>query len=165
MKRTILIIGTVMLALAIAGCGAQAKNGDTVKVKYKGTLADGTVFDPGAQPLTFAVGEGRVIPGFDAAVKGMKVGDSKTVTIPAAEAYGPVRPELVTTIERSKLPNVKDPQVGQTLSATAPDGSTRTATITAVTAKTITIDENHPLAGKDLTFEITILEIQGAPQK
>jgi peptidylprolyl isomerase len=160
--RTILITALVGLALSASGCGAQAKNGDTVQVQYKGTLADGSVFDPGAQPLTFTVGKGDVIPGFDAAVAGMRVGDSKTVTIPAAEAYGPVRPELVVTLNRSELPNVKDPEVGQTLRGTSPDGRVSTATITAVTDKTITIDQNHPLAGKDLTFYIKVLEIQAA---
>ena len=159
LKRAILIIGLAGLAISVAGCAAQAKAGDTVQVQYKGTLADGTVFDPGTQPLTFTLGEGRVISGFDAAVAGMRVGESKTVTIPAAEAYGPVRPELVEKINRSELPQVRDPEVGQTLQGTGPDGKVMTATITEVTDKTITIDQNHPLAGKALNFDIELVEI------
>ena len=158
-KRIILIFGLAGLLLSVAGCAAQAKAGDTVQVEYKGTLADGTVFDPGAQPLTFTLGEGRVIAGFDDAVKGMIVGESKTVTIPAAEAYGPVRPELVEKINRSEIPSVRDPEVGQQLQGTSPDGRVITATIIEVTDKTVTLDQNHPLAGKDLTFYIKVLEI------
>jgi peptidylprolyl isomerase len=162
MIRTILIIGLVGPAILAAGCsqGKAAAKGDTVQVQYKGTLGDGSVFDPGDQPLTFTIGKGDVIPGFDAAVTGMRVGESKTVTIPAAEAYGPKRPEAITTVERSLLPDVKDPQVGQTLRASDPEGGMHTAVITAVTDKTITIDENHQLAGKDLTFFIKVVEIK-----
>ncbi len=154
------MVGIVTLAVA---CGGQAKfvvNGNTVQVQYKGTLADGTVFDPGNEPLTFTVGQGQVIQGFEAAVKGMKVGDSKTVTIPAAQAYGPVRQDLIVTMNKSQISGVTEFKVGQIMPFTQQNGSQFNAKVTAVTDTTVTLDANHELAGKDLTFYIKVLDIK-----
>jgi peptidylprolyl isomerase len=150
----------------ISGCGTtsntgQAKNGDTVQVNYTGKLADGTVFDSsvGGNPLEFTIGKGLVIPGFEKAVMGMKIGEKKTVTIPANEAYGPSRADFIFEVPREKLTNVTNPQVGQQLKSTQNDGSLITAIITKVTDTIVTVDANHALAGKDLTFELELLKI------
>lgn len=137
------------------------KSGDRVSVHYTGKLKDGTVFDSseGRSPLTFAIGAGQVIPGFDKAVTGMKISEKKTFTIPAAEAYGPVVKELVLEIPRNKLPPQPDPQVGMQLVMRGPQGQQVPAMITKVEIDKVTIDINHPLAGKDLTFEIEVVGI------
>ncbi|MBM3119336.1 MAG: peptidylprolyl isomerase [Chloroflexi bacterium] len=146
----------------ITGCGAaQVKNGDTVQVNYTGKLADGTVFDSSVErgPLEFTLGAGQLIPGFEKAVLGMKVGEKKTVIIPADEAYGPHRDEQVVEIPREELPSDLTPQVGQQLVVTQQDGRQIIVVITEVSDETVTIDANHPLAGKDLTFEIELVKI------
>jgi len=154
----ILMIGGIM-----TGCGAeQAKDGDAVQVNYTGTLADGTVFDSsaGREPLEFTIGSGQLIPGFDEAVVGMKVGEKKTVTIPADEAYGPHRDEMVIEVDREQFPSNIDPEVGMMLESTQQDGSKVVFTVTNISDNTtITLDANHPLAGKDLTFEIELVKI------
>lgn len=136
-----------------------AKKGDTVKVHYKGTLDDGSVFDSseGREPIEFEVGAGQVIPGFEEAVSGLEPGESKTVTIPAAEAYGEHNEQGVTKIPVDKFP--EKPEVGYMVELSAPDGSRRPATITEVDEEFATLDLNHPLAGKDLTFEIQLVEV------
>ncbi|HNP35489.1 MAG TPA: peptidylprolyl isomerase [Woeseiaceae bacterium] len=141
----------------------QAKNGDTVRIHYTGKLDDGTSFDSsaGREPLEFALGSGQVIPGFDNAVDGMKVGDSKTVTIPPDEAYGPKHEQLVQEVPKSALPPELEPEVGMQLQSKAPDGQTMQLMVTNVADNTITVDGNHPLAGQDLTFEIELVEIAG----
>lgn len=140
---------------------AQAKSGDTVKVHYTGKFADGTVFDSSLdrEPLEFAIGEGQVIPGFEQAVEGMNTGDTKTVTIPAAEAYGPVNEEMVMEVDRSEFPDDLKPEVGDQLQMTQPDGETFIVSVTNADDTTVTLDANHPLAGKDLIFEIKLEEI------
>ena len=141
----------------MASCSSPAaKDGDVVKVHYTGTLADGTQFDSsvGRDPLEFTVGAGQMIPGFDRAVVGMKVGEKKTITIPAADAYGEYDPEMVKDVPRSDLPDSIDPEVGMQLRA-----GNSLVTITAVTDDSVTIDFNHQLAGKDLTFEIELVSI------
>ncbi|MBI2860533.1 MAG: peptidylprolyl isomerase [Chloroflexi bacterium] len=140
---------------------AMAKSGDTVKIHYTGTLADGAIFDTsiGKEPLEFTLGEGAVIPGFEEAVTGMQVGDSKTVDIPADQAYGPRDDNLLIKVERSELPEGLEPEVGQQLQSVSPDGGIVVVTVVEVTDTTITVDANHPLAGKDLTFEIELVEI------
>jgi len=147
----------------MTGCNAsQARNGDVVQVDYTGKLADGTVFDSSAErgPLEFTLGAGQMIPGFEKAVFGMKVGEKKTVTIPVDEAYGPRRDDLVVEVPREKLPSDMTPEVGQQLGIKQPDGRTAIVTITNVSDNnTVTIDANHPLAGKDLTFEIELVKI------
>ena len=139
----------------------QAKAGDTVKVHYTGKLDNGTVFDSSAdrEPLEFTVGEGQVIPGFESAVIGMNPGDTKTTHIPADEAYGPHRPEMVIEVERAMFPTDMDPQKEQQVQIRQANGQSFIATITDVTEENVTLDANHPLAGKDLTFDIQLVEI------
>jgi len=164
----IILLGIFLLgAILISGCNAaqnaaQAKNGDIVEVHYTGTLENGTVFDTsaGREPLKFTLGAGQMIPGFEQAVLGMKIGESKTVTIPADEAYGPYRDDMVQVINREELTNIPNPEVGQQLYGSQPGGGTITGTITNVTDTTVTVDFNHRLAGKDLTFEIELVSIQ-----
>ena len=140
----------------------MASDGNTVKVHYTGTLEDGTTFDTsvGREPLEFTLGAGKMIPGFEKAVYGLAIGESKTVTILAEEAYGPYRTDLVTIVEREQLPTGLEPEVGQQLQAQQTDGSTAMVIVTDVSETTITIDANHFLAGKDLTFEIKLVEIK-----
>ena len=135
--------------------------GDTVRVHYKGTLADGTCFDnsEGREPLEFVVGEGQVIPGFDAAVTGLEVGEKTTLTIPAAEAYGEHSEEGVQKFPRDAFPPDSDPQVGWAVELGGPDGQTVPAIIASVSDDELVLDFNHPLAGQDLTFEIELVEI------
>ena len=164
-------LGLILLCLALpvlvlaAGCGGGtqvAKAGDTVKVDYTGTLSDGTQFDSskGKSPLEFTIGSNQVIKGFDDAVTGMKVGQTKKVTIPAADAYGTYRNDLVFQVDKSRLPSTITPAVGMQLQMTQTDGSKITVTIKAISDTTVTMDANAPLAGKDLTFEITLVEIE-----
>ncbi|NLX03986.1 MAG: peptidylprolyl isomerase [Phycisphaerae bacterium] len=140
---------------------AQAKEGDTVKVHYTGKLKDGTVFDQsaGKEPLEFTIGEGRVIPGFEEAVKGMEPGQSKTVEVSSEEAYGPRRDEMILQVDRSRLPEDLDPEVGQQLQSHQENGQTVILTVTDVSEQEVTLDANHPLAGQDLQFEIELVEI------
>jgi peptidylprolyl isomerase len=140
---------------------AQVKQGDTVTVHYTGKLTDGTVFDTSRDrhPLKFTLGNGQLIAGFEKAVDGMNVGDTKTVVIPFAEAYGPRQNNAVVEMERKNLPQNFIPQVGQRLELTQEDDSNVLVSVTAVTDSTITVDANHPLAGKDLTFEIELVSI------
>jgi FKBP-type peptidyl-prolyl cis-trans isomerase 2 len=140
---------------------SQAKNGHTVKVNYTGRLSDGRVFDTNEnrQPLQFVLGENRLISGFEQAILGMSPGDSKTVQVPAEEAYGPRRDEMVLTIDRAQFSEGVEPEVGQSLQLKQTDGSSFGATVTHVTESAITVDANHPLAGQALTFEIVLLEI------
>ena len=164
----IILLGVFLLgAILISGCNAdqnaaQAKNGDIVEVHYTGTLEDDTVFDTseGRDPLKFTLGAGQMISGFEQAVLGMKIGELKTVTIPADEAYGPYNDDLLIVINREDLPAGLDPEVGQQLQMPQPGGGIRIVTVTNVTDTTITIDYNHFLAGEDLTFEIELMSIQ-----
>ena len=139
----------------------QAKEGDTVKVHYTGTLEDGTVFDSSRKrdPLEFTIGEGNIIPGFEEAVVGMVEGESKTVVIPPEEAYGPHQDEMVMSVGRDQLPPDLKPEVGQQLQSQQPDGQIAIFLVTEVDESSITVDANHPLAGKELTFEIELMEI------
>ena len=158
-----LILGSILMPGCNAGHDtAQAKNGNTVQVNYTLKLADGTVFETsvGSEPLEFTLGAGQMIPGFEKAVLGMKVGEKKTVTIPSNEAYGPHRDEQIVELPREKLPSGLTPEVGQQLVMRQADGREIVVVITEVSDETVTIDANHPLAGKDLTFEIELAKIQ-----
>lgn len=139
----------------------KAAAGDMVKIHYTGTLGDGEVFDSsdGRPPLAFTLGAGQVIPGFDSAVSGMEVGESKTVTIPADQAYGERRPEMVMSIPRSELPDNLSPELGQQLQMQTTDGQVVVVTVTTLDEEKIQLDANHALAGKDLTFAIELVEI------
>lgn len=138
----------------------SAKAGDRVRVHYTGTLADGSVFDSsaGRDPLEFTVGSGQVIPGFDEAVSGMKPGEEQTVTIPAVEAYGARREELVIEVERQRLPDDLEPEVGQQLQLSQ-EGQSFVVRVTDVSEGSVTLDANHPLAGEDLTFQLQLVDI------
>lgn len=138
------------------------KKGDKVKVDYTGTFDDGTVFDASekhGQPLEFEVGSGQVIKGFDDAVLGMKSGEEKKITLPAGEAYGEVRTELHKKVPRKQLPQDQEPKVGMILAVGLPNGQQFPARIIAVAKDDVTIDLNHPLAGKTLHFKIKVAEI------
>jgi len=140
---------------------AQAKHGDTVKVHYTGRLEDGTVFDTSAdrEPLQFTVGKGEVIPGFEQAVVGMNPGESTTARIPADQAYGPHRQEMVLVADRSELPPDLELEVGQQLRIRQEDGRTFSLWVTDLSGSRVTLDANHSLAGKDLSFDIQLLEV------
>lgn len=140
---------------------AQAKNGETVTVHYTGKLADGTVFDTsvGGEPLEFTIGERHVIPGFEQAVMGMGIGDTKTVDIPAQDAYGDHNADLVFQLEPDTFPPDMDLEVGQQLQLDQPDGRVVHLMVADVTESMVTLDANHPLAGKDLTFELELVGI------
>ncbi len=142
---------------------AQATSGDTVRIHYTGTLSDGTVFDSseGREPLEFTLGVGQVIPGFDRAVAGMAPGETQTVEIPAEEAYGPSREEMMLSVSPDQFPEGMDPELGQQLQLSQPDGQAVVVRVTEIEDDAVTLDANHPLAGKDLTFEITLDEIVG----
>ncbi len=140
------------------------ENGDTVKVHYVGTLKDGTEFDSsrreGREPLEFTVGRGQLIPGFEKGVKGREVGDRFTVEIPCEEAYGPVNPELVFSVDRSHVPANIPAEIGTPIQLTNEQGQCIYAVISAVSDKEITLDANQPMAGKDLIFDIEILSVK-----
>jgi peptidylprolyl isomerase len=140
----------------------MVKNGDTVQVHYTGTLNDGTVFDSseGREPLQFTAGEHSMIAGFEKAVYGMEVGQTKKVTIPANEAYGQHREDMILEVGRDRLPPGMNPQVGEQLQMRDQSGGARIVTVTRLSEGSITLDANHPLAGKDLTFEIKLVEVK-----
>lgn len=138
-----------------------AEHGKTVHIHYTGKLADGSVFDTsdGRDPLQFELGAGQVIPGLDKAMRGMEVGASKTVTIAAEEAYGPHYEEGVHVVERSTLPPHIDAAPGARLQASGEDGKVVQLTVVAADDETVTLDANHPLAGKDLVFDIELVAV------
>lgn len=140
---------------------SQAKTGDLVKVHYTGTLDDGTQFDSseGRDPLEFTLGESQVITGFEKAVEGMAVGEKKSINIPAEDAYGPHHEQLVQDVPKTAFPDDLDPTVGMPLRAQREDGHVIDMTVTAVNDETVTVDGNHPLAGKVLNFDIQLVEI------
>lgn len=140
---------------------SQVKKNDTVKIHYTGKLADGVVFDSseGREPLEFTVGEGNMIPGFENGVIDMKVNEKKTIVIPAEEAYGEVRDELIQEVPKTNLPEDLDPEVGMGLVSVAPNGQEIQFVVREVKEETIVVDANHPLAGKELTFDVELVEI------
>ncbi len=140
---------------------SEAKTGDTVHVHYTGKLDDGTQFDTsvGGEPLEFAVGSGQVISGFDKAVEGMTPGDTKSVRIPAEQAYGSRHDQLVQEVSTAVLPDGLEPVVGMRLQTQGPEGEAIQLVVTAVTENSITVDGNHPLAGEALNFDIELVKI------
>jgi peptidylprolyl isomerase len=141
---------------------AQATSGDRVHIHYTGRLDDGTIFDSsqGREPLAFKLGEGVVIPGFEQAVLGMTKGESRTTVIPPEQAYGPPRDELLLTVPAEQLPEGYEPQVGAQLQMTTAQGQPVPVRVHAIEGETVILDANHPLAGKELTFEIELVEVQ-----
>ncbi len=140
---------------------SQAKSGDTVKVHYTGTLADGSQFDSsqGRDPLEFTLGAGNVIPGFDQGVTGMAVGETKMIHIPVAEAYGPRHDHLTQDVPRSAMPADVELEPGMVLHAQGPEGQTLNFTVVEFDDQSVKVDGNHPLAGKDLTFALELVSI------
>jgi FKBP-type peptidyl-prolyl cis-trans isomerase 2 len=140
---------------------AQAKMGDSIRIHYEGSLEDGTVFDTshGSDPFEFTIGGGMVIPGFDNGVIGMKEGEVKTVSIAPEDGYGKYEAENVLTVEKSQMPDDITPEIGVGLQLHSNDGRTLDVTISSIDGDKVQLDGNHPLAGKVLTFEISLLEI------
>ncbi len=143
----------------------RAAKGDIVKVHYTGRLADGTVFDasPAERPLQFIIGKSEVIPGFDEAVAGMYQGESKSVTVPADKAYGPRHPEMIEEIDRALLPADVALVIGGQLEITLEGGEVLRAMVVDLNDEKATLDRNHPLAGKDLHFQLELLEVDKKP--
>jgi FKBP-type peptidyl-prolyl cis-trans isomerase 2 len=141
---------------------AQAKNGDKVKVHYTGKFEDGEIFDTssGREPLQFTLGSGDLISGFDQAVVGMNIEDKKTETIPPAKAYGDRTNDMIMEVEKQYLPQNMEPKVGMVLEMEHASGGIIPVQITMVNDNTVTIDANHPLAGKTLIFDIELVEIE-----
>jgi len=138
-----------------------AAKGDTVEVHYTGRLEDGTVFDSSEKrgAITFELGKNQMIPGFEKAVEGMEPGESKTATVPAAEAYGPRVPQLTFTMPREQLPPDFQAEAGQMMRMQYRDGREMNVMVTEVREDAILMDGNHPLAGQDLTFDIELVKI------
>ncbi len=139
----------------------SAKAGDTVRIHYTGTLSDGSTFDSsdGRDPLEFTLGSGQVIPGFDKAVTGMTPGDSQTVEIPADDAYGAHNPDGRQSFPRDQVPDGIPLDIGTRLQLSGPQGQPIMVTVAEVSETEVILDANHPLAGKDLTFQIELVEI------
>lgn len=141
---------------------AQAKPGDNVKVHYTGKLEDGTVFDSSVErePLAFQLGAGQIIPGFEKAVEGMEPGEKTTAVIPAEQAYGPRNEDAQVVVPRDQLPPDLEPKVGQQLQVQQQNGQPIPVRIVQVDESQVTLDGNHPLAGKDLAFEIEVVAVE-----
>ncbi|MBO2545224.1 MULTISPECIES: peptidylprolyl isomerase [unclassified Salegentibacter] len=142
---------------------SQVKANDTVKVHYTGKLADGQVFDSSVErgePIEFTMGQGQLIPGFEKGLIDMKVNEKKTINIPKEEAYGEPREELVQEVQKSQLPEEIKPEVGMGLVSKSPDGQEMNLVVKDVKEETIVVDGNHPLAGKDLVFDLEVVEIK-----
>lgn len=139
----------------------EAKSGDTVRLHYKGTLDDGSVFDSseGREPLEFTVGSGQIISGLEEAIPGMKVGEEKTVRIEAENAYGPHNPSARQSVPRANIPDTVPLEVGLQLQAQTENGQTISVTVVDFNDQEVVLDANHPLAGKALTFEIQLTAI------
>lgn len=139
----------------------HAKPGDIVKVHYTGKFEDGTIFESSLdrEPLEFTLGEGQIISGFEEAVIGMASGESKTVKIPAEKAYGPHRKEMVIVVARDHFPGDIKLQIGERLQLSQTDGTPVIVTVADLSESTVTLDANHPLAGKELTFDIQLVDI------
>ncbi len=137
------------------------KKGDKVKVEYTGKFSDGEVFDKseGRGPLKFEVGAGQVVPGFDKNIEGMEKDSEKTFTLKPEDAYGEVKAEMVQVVPRDKLPEKPEPEVGMMLIMKAPTGQQIPAKITKIEDGNVTIDVNHPLAGKELTFTVKVVGV------
>lgn len=139
----------------------QVKSGDTVRVHYTGTLTDGQTFDSseGKDPLEFTVGSGQIIPGLETAVEGMAVGDKKTVEVPVDQAYGQPDPNAQQAVPRGDIPEDIPLDLGTQLQVQTPQGQVMPVTVVEVTDEQVVLDANHPLAGKDLTFAIELVDI------
>ena len=141
---------------------SQVKENNTVKVHYTGKLADGQVFDTseGKEPIEFVLGQGRLIPGFEEGLIDMKVNEKKTISIAKEEAYGEVNEQLIQEIDKANLPQDMEPKVGMGLVSKSPEGQEMNLMIIEVKDESVVIDGNHPLAGRDLVFDLEVVEIK-----
>ncbi|WP_137702936.1 FKBP-type peptidyl-prolyl cis-trans isomerase [Marimonas lutisalis] len=140
---------------------SQVKQGDTVRIHYTGTLNDGSVFDSseGRDPLEFTVGSGQIIPGLDSAMEGMAVGEKRRVEVSSDQAYGPVHEEARRAVPREEIPDEIPMEVGIQVHAHNEQGQVMTLTIHEITDTHVVLDANHPLAGKDLIFDVELVSI------
>ncbi|ACV67731.1 FKBP-type peptidyl-prolyl cis-trans isomerase [Desulfohalobium retbaense] len=138
-----------------------AQQGDKVRVHYKGTLNDGTVFDDSSErePLEFTLGENQIIPGFESAVTGMEIGENKAVAVDPDEAYGQTRDELFIEVPKEEITAQLEPELGMVLEVTLNDGNKAHVTVSEIGEEKVVLDANHPLAGKTLNFDLTLQEI------
>ncbi|MBO8160858.1 MAG: peptidylprolyl isomerase [Thermosipho sp. (in: Bacteria)] len=136
------------------------KKGDTIKVHYVGKFENGEVFDSsiGKEPLEFVVGNNQVIPGFEEGVIGMEIGEKKTINVPFEKAYGPIREELIFPVDKSRLP--EGISIGEYLEVHQPDGNNFVVRVSDIKEETVFLDANHPLAGKNLIFEVELISIE-----
>lgn len=142
----------------------MSNNGKNVKAHYRGTLDDGTQFDSSydrGEPIAFTCGAGQMIAGFDAAVMDMQVGEKKSVHIPAAQAYGERRDDLLMNFPAEQVPNMEQIKVGDKLFLQAPNGMPIPVTVVDVDASGVVLDANHELAGQDLNFDLELVEVEG----
>ena len=160
------LIGFVLVVfvlgfLIIGGNGNMIEKGSKIKLHYTGTLEDGTIFDSSKdkEPLEFEVGAGQVIPGFDEGVIGLKAGEKKTINIPADKAYGQYDEKRMGEYPKENVPKDMELKVGAKMFLQSPDGGVALATIKEIKEEVVVLDLNHPLAGKDLTFEVEIIEV------
>lgn len=139
----------------------QATAGQKIRMHYTGTLSDGTRFDSseGREPLEFTLGSGEIIPGLDKAVTGMEVGETKTVEVAPADAYGERDPARVQTVPRGQIPDHIPTDPGTQLQVQTPEGETMPVVVAEANETDVTLDANHPLAGQPLTFEVELVEI------
>ncbi|MBN2479927.1 MAG: peptidylprolyl isomerase [Parachlamydiales bacterium] len=139
----------------------EVKNGDTVKVHYQAKTEDLVIFDSSTQmePLVFTIGDGQIIPAFEQALIGMKAGDKKTLDLKAQDAFGEYTEELITTVDKNQLPPTIELEKGQQLQIQEPNGQVLLVKVLDITDSTVTFDANHPLAGKDIKFNIHLIEI------
>ncbi len=140
---------------------SQVKENNTVKVHYTGKLSDGQVFDTseGKEPLAFTLGQGSLIPGFEKGLIDMKLNEKKTINITKDDAYGDTREDLIIEVPKSELPQDMNPEVGMGLVSRAPDGQEMNLMVVEVKEESVVLDGNHPLAGKDLIFDLEVVEI------
>ncbi|MEF8822955.1 MAG: peptidylprolyl isomerase [Desulfohalobiaceae bacterium] len=145
---------------------ATAKQGSSVKVHYHGTLNDGTVFDSTYEesPMDFTLGEGEIIPGFEEAVEGMDEGEKKNITVEPERAYGEYNEQGVVQVPRENLPEDIQPEEGMMLQLNTPEDQVVYVTVTEIDDQNVTLDANHPLAGKTLNFDIELVQINPADE-
>nr|AOE10951.1 FKBP-type peptidyl-prolyl cis-trans isomerase [uncultured bacterium]CCF99313.1 peptidyl-prolyl cis-trans isomerase, FKBP-type [uncultured Flavobacteriia bacterium] len=143
---------------------SQVKENNTVKVNYTGKLSDGQVFDSseGKEPLEFTLGQGQLIPGFEKGLIDMKLNEKKTITVAKAEAYGEINDDLRQEVKNTELPQDIKPEVGMGLTSKSPDGQEMKLHVVEVKEESIVVDGNHPLAGKDLIFDLEVIAISDA---
>jgi FKBP-type peptidyl-prolyl cis-trans isomerase SlpA len=140
----------------------QVKENNTVKVNYTGKLSNGQVFDSseGKEPLEFTLGQGQLIPGFEKGLIDMKLKEKKTITIDKEEAYGKINDDLIQEVNKNQLPQDMTPEVGMGLVSKSPDGQEMNLRVVEVKEESVVIDGNHPLAGKDLIFDLEVVAIK-----